>query len=85
MPLPSCCTNPQVGTKVGGMWYKGTIKDFVVAQGQPGDAHYDPWDSIIVQWDLDDGSSQTKVGGQGGDSISRYHEHWCSACCVMNL
>ncbi len=54
------CLCVQAGSKTGGTWYKGTVVDFVGNQGQEGEL-YDPWDSIIVQWDADDGSSTTKV------------------------
>jgi hypothetical protein len=49
-----------MGTKAAGSWYKGTVRDLVITQGRPGDPHYDPWDSLIVSWDID--QKTTRVG-----------------------
>ncbi len=40
----------QAGTKVGGSYYKGTVTELVQSQGRPGEPHYDPWESVVVQW-----------------------------------
>lgn len=64
----------KLGTKVGGSWYKGKIES-VDVPAQPMVQDHDPWDSIHVVWDKNDGSGQTKVrpgrrrvggGGRGG-------------------
>jgi hypothetical protein len=44
---------PQVGSKSSGTWYRGSIK--AVAQGYQGQRDFNPWESITVEWDYDDG------------------------------
>ena len=61
----------KLGTKVGGSWYKGVIHT-LHAQHAATDPNYDPWEAITVDWDTNDGSSQTKVcvcGGGGGGVV----------------
>ena len=50
----------KLGTKVGGAYYKGYIKK-VHADIKEGDNQPDPWESIEVLWDSEDGSSQHRV------------------------
>jgi hypothetical protein len=46
-----CCS--QVGSKSSGTWYRGSIK--AVAQAYHNQRDFNPWESITVEWDYDDG------------------------------
>lgn len=50
----------KLGTKVGGSYYKGKI-EAVNSQLKPGDSEPDPWESVTVSWDNEDGGTQHKV------------------------
>jgi hypothetical protein len=50
----------KLGTKVGGAYYKGNILK-VHADIKEGETQPDPWESIEVVWDSEDGSSQHRV------------------------
>ena len=76
--LPSCARS-FAGT--GGSWRRGHVHDLVQAQPGP-DAplrakeSYDPWESVVVQWDR---GACAFGGGAGGAS---YRRHWSSANCL---
>jgi hypothetical protein len=72
-----------MGTKAAGSWYKGTVRDLVLTHGRPGDPHYDPWDSLIVSWDID--QKTTRVGATGLEVLHAWYVLLQSTASIPSL